>query len=520
MGTTNVTDLLARSAAEFGRKTAIKHLEESIDFLTLWQASGRLAVRLRALGLPDGSRVAILFENSVEYAVCFFGVMKAGLVAVPLDTSLSPQKLNFVLKDSDAAVLLVQSRYRRHLDGIIEEAPDLKLIISDKVLKPEAVAIPMESLREIVESSTDVEPPEAPDDDDLEEPEPHRLAAIFYTSGSTGDPKGVMLSHLNLVSNTMATVSYLQLTPDDSVMVILPFYYIYGNSLLLTHVAVGGTLVLDNRFLYPEVVLDNMEQERVTGFSGVPSHFMLLLNKSTFVKRKLEHLRYFTQAGGAMAPEVIKRLVEAFPDKQTWIMYGQTEASPRVTWLPPEDVHRKLGSIGVEVPGVTVEIVDDEGGIVPAGESGELTVVGDNVMMGYWKQPAATDQVLKDGRLYTGDLARRDEEGYIYITGRRREIIKSGGNRVSAKEVEERILEHEKVAEATVFGVADDVLGEAVKAAVVLKPGCEADEKEIQSHCQQTLAVHKVPRFVVFMTELPKLQSGKVNKLVLQGEAR
>jgi len=516
MGTTNVTDLLAQSAAGFGERIAIKHLEQELDYRSLWAASCRLAARLQRLNLPAESRVAILFENSIDYAVCFFGVMKAGLVAVPMDTSLVPEKLNFVLKDSEARAFLMQSRYRRHLARIIEDVSNLQLIVTDKVLKPEAIGVTMEKLGDIISADTVVETPTAPGDEDLDKPKRHVLAAIFYTSGSTGLPKGVMLSHLNLVSNTMATVKYLRLVPTDSVMVILPFYYIYGNSLLLTHVAVGGTLVIDNRFMYPEVVLDAMEQEQVTGFSGVPSHFMLLLNNSTFVKRNLEHLRYFTQAGGAMAPEVIRRLVEAFPQKETWIMYGQTEAAPRVTWLPPEDVIRKLGSIGIEVPGVTVEIVDDAGSIAPVGKSGELIVIGDNVMMGYWKQPEETAEVLREGRLYTGDLARRDEEGYIYITGRRREIIKSGGNRVSAKEVEERILENEKVAEATVFGVADDILGEAIKAAVVLKPGCIADEKEIQSHCQQTLAVHKVPRFVVFMTELPKLQSGKVNKLVLQ----
>lgn len=516
MSTTNVTDLLARSAAGSGVKIAIKHLEESISYRKLWDASCRLAERLKNLNLPEGSRAAILFENSVSYAVCYFGVLKAGLVAVPMDTSLAPDKLNFVLKDSEAHVLLVQSRYRRHLGQIIEGVSGLEMIVSDKVVKAESIPVPMEKLGHIINSDTPVEPPMAPDDDDDNDTEPHVLAAIFYTSGSTGLPKGVMLSHLNLVANTMATVEYLRLKPHDSMMVILPFYYIYGNSLLLTHVAVGGTLVIDNRFMYPEVVLDLMEQEKVTGFSGVPSHFMLLLNKSTFVKRQLESLRYFTQAGGAMAPEVIKRLVEAFPHKETWIMYGQTEAAPRVTWLPPEDVLRKLGSIGLEVPGVAVEIVNDEGRATPIGESGELTVIGDNVMMGYWHQPEATAEVLKDGRLYTGDLARRDDEGYIYITGRKREIIKSGGNRVSAKEVEERILEHEMVAEATVFGVADDVLGEAIKAAVVLKPGCAADEKEIQGHCQKTLAVHKIPKHVVFLSELPKLQSGKVNKLALQ----
>jgi acyl-CoA synthetase (AMP-forming)/AMP-acid ligase II len=275
-------------------------------------------------------------------------------------------------------------------------------------------------------------------------------------------------------------------------------------------------LLIDNRFMYPEVVLDAMEELKATGFSGVPSHFMILLNNSTFTERKLEHLRYFTQAGGAMAPEVIRQLIDAFGQKEIFIMYGQTEAAPRVTWLPPEKLEEKLGSIGIEVPGVTVEILDEHGNEVPTDQTGELVVSGPNVMMGYFKQPEETAQVLRGGKLYTGDLARRDADGYYFITGRRREIIKSGGNRVSAKEVEERILEHDKVAEAAVFGVNDNVLGEAIKAVVVLKNGDSTGVKDIQTHCQKTLAVHKVPKFVSFVDALPKLQSGKVNKLLLK----
>jgi len=299
-------------------------------------------------------------------------------------------------------------------------------------------------------------------------------------------------------------------------MVILPFYYIYGNSLLLTHILTGGTLVIDNRFLYPEIVLDTMEKEKVTGLSGVPSNFMILLNNSTFGTRKLEHLRYFTQAGGAMAPEVVRKLIDTFPRKEIYIMYGQTEAAPRVSYCPPEKLREKIGSIGIPVPGVRIRVADEMGNELPIGEIGEITVSGDNVMMGYWNQPDDEEQVVRNGWLFTGDLARKDDDGYLYIVGRKKEIIKAGGNRVSAKEVEECILENDKVAEVAVFGVKDDILGEAIKATIVLKTGKDANQKEIQNFCRSKLADHKIPKYVNFVSDLPKYQSGKVNKMLLK----
>ena len=428
-----------------------------------------------------------------------------------------PTRSHFILHDCEAAVLFVQAKFRRQLAGIVANLPNLKLVICDKSLEKLELPCRKELLEDLVVAGTAPPAPGAKSFDLTGIP--HELGAVFYTSGSTGVSKGVMLSHKNLISNTLATVEYLRLQPGESVMVILPFYYIYGNSLLLTHIACGGAVVLDNRFMYPEVVLDEMEAKQVSGFSGVPSHFMILLNNSTFPKRPLPHLRYFTQAGGAMAPEVIKTLIDVFPSKEIWIMYGQTEAAPRITYLPPEKLREKTGSIGIEVPGVTVEILHEDGTPVPVNETGELVASGDNVMLGYLNQPDETAQVLKAGKLYTGDLARRDDDGYIWITGRRREIIKAGGNRVSAKEVEERILEHQSVAEVAVFGVFDDVLGEAIKAVVVLQNGAVLNQKGLQTFVQQKLAIHKVPKYVLFVDALPKLQSGKVNKLLLKEQS-
>ncbi len=522
-------DLLRIGAHISPDEVAVAHGNRKITYRELLLSSAQVGTYLRQCDFPAGSRVAILCENSIEYVIFFFGVFQAGMVAVPLDTSLKADKLRFILNDCQAKALLIQNKFLRYVKEITAENPSLThLVFSDKA-EIELPGKQVVSLPEIIEQQKDTSYDKLMDGiSDIAPPLPQQrfthdnyptaptdLAAIFYTSGSTGAPKGVMLSHRNLISNTVATVEYLNLTARDSVIVILPFHYIYGNSLLLTHILAGGRLVIDNRFAFPHVVLQTMMKENVTGFSGVPSNFMILLGQAGFSSEELPSLRYLTQAGGAMAPEVIKKVMAAFPDKEIYIMYGQTEAAPRISYLPPERLKDKIGSIGIPVPGVTIKVADEFGNEVPVGEVGEIAVAGENVMLGYWNQPEEQKEVLRDGWLFTGDLARRDKEGYLYVVSRKKEIIKAGGNRVSAKEVEETILEYDKVLEVAVIGVKDDILGEAIKAVVVLKEGQQADAKEIQEHCRTKLAPHKVPKHVEFVAALPKYQSGKVNKLAL-----
>lgn len=513
-------EILTRTAGLFPDNPAVIHQDERITYRDLESASNKLARHLKDLNLPEGSRIGIFLENSADYVVAFFGVTKAGFVVVPLDTSLNHEKLYYIVSDCQAEVLIVHARFQRMLAKFFEMKPALKYIISDKQLKFKLEGSVCSTFDDVWKSGPEGtaagDSPAGLTGWDEAHRAPKDLAAIFYTSGSTGQGKGVMLSHRNLISNTVGTIEYLKLTSNDSVIVILPFYYIYGNSLLLTHAAVGGTLVIDNRFMYAEVVLDTMQNERVTGFSGVPSNFMILLNNSTLPQRKFPALRYFTQAGGAMAPEVQRRLYDIFSDKEIYIMYGQTEASPRVTWLPPHRLPEKIGSIGIEVPGLLVKIIKENGREAVPDEEGEIVVGGDSVMMGYWNQPEEQKEVLRDGWLYTGDLARRDQEGFIYIVGRKKEIIKSGGNRISVKEVEECLLTNEKIHEVAVFGVKDDIFGEAVKAVIVLKTGQQAEIKEIQRFVRERLAEYKVPRYVEFIDSLPKYQSGKINKVALR----
>jgi long-chain acyl-CoA synthetase len=527
-----VQDLLIQTARVFPNRVAISHEDRRIRYHQLDQASDRVAESLRLRSLDPGTRIALLCENSIEYVVVFFGIFKAGMVAVPLDSSLDPVTLAFVLADSEAAVLVAQLKFLRKAPDILKNNGSIRAVVLDAEMPVGRDDLDLILLKSVIGEPSNYTEIHVPGTDqpsvdsgqlDLNDlagqNSPHELAAIFYTSGSTGSGKGVMLSHRNLVSNTLATIQYLRLSAAESVVVILPFYYIYGNSLLLTHIACGGRMVIDNRFLYPEIVLDTMEQERVTGFSGVPSHFLILLGKSTFSRRKLKHLRYFTQAGGAMAPETIRKLINLFGNKEIFIMYGQTEAAPRVTWLPPERLKDKVGSIGVAVPGVTIELLDENGKPVALGDTGEIVVSGPNVMMGYWNQPRENHEVLRDEKLHTGDLAKLDQDGYLWVVGRSKEIIKSGGNRVSAKEVEECLLTCDKILEVGVVGVPDDILGEAIRAVVVLKAGAIADAREIQTHCRKNLAEFKVPRQVRFVDTLPKYQSGKINKPLLKAES-
>jgi len=507
--------LLEHSAATRPDRVAVTHLEQSATFGQLWARVCALSTYLESFPESAGSRVALLFENSVDYVVCYFAITRAGYVVVPLDTSATPETLRTIIADCAPHTLLCSARYKRHLPKIIGDSTPLRRVITDKDTKLSLPGVTMST----VEATPLLTAVPTPVSQTLTWDEsPSDLAAIYYTSGSTGASKGVMLSHRNLVSNTLGTVEYLRLKEGESVIVILPFYYIYGNSLLLTHMVCGGRLVIDNRFLYPEVVLDTMEAEQVNGFSGVPSNFIILLNNSTFKDRQLTHLRYFTQAGGAMAPEITQRLMAAVPRKEIWIMYGQTEAAPRASYLPPERLREKLGSIGIAVPGVTLSVVDDDCKPVPPGETGQILVSGPNVMLGYWNNPSETAEVLRDGALMTGDLARQDEDGYFFIVGRKKEIIKTGGNRVAAKEVEECLLRCEKVHEVAVFGVPDDLLGEAIKAVVVLTEGSAADAKELQDHCKRHIAPHKAPKHVVFIDSLPKKLSGKIDKQLLAAQ--
>jgi acyl-CoA synthetase (AMP-forming)/AMP-acid ligase II len=314
------------------------------------------------------------------------------------------------------------------------------------------------------------------------------------------------------MSNTRSIVEYLELTSSDRVLAVLPFFYVYGKSLLNTHIAVGGSVIIENRFLFPQLAVDALERDGATGFAGVPSTFAILLEKTNFAKRGFPALRYVTQAGGAMAPALIRRLIDALPGKRVFVMYGATEAAARLSYVPPEALAGKIGSVGRAIPNVELRLLKEDGAPAATGEVGEIVARGSNVMEGYWNDPEETAQVLDRDGYHTGDLAVADADGFLRIVGRKREMIKSGAHRIAPKEIEETILEHASVLEAAVIGVPDAVLGESIRAFIVAREGLAIDPDGIAAFCRERLASYKVPQRFELRDALPKNAAGKIMK--------
>ena len=298
-------------------------------------------------------------------------------------------------------------------------------------------------------------------------------------------------------------------------MAVLPFFYSYGNSVLLTHISAGGSMVVNQSFLYPNVILQQMADLEVTGFSGVPSTYAILLNRSALHSYSFPHLRYLTQAGAAMSPELARRLKNAFPKVDIYIMYGQTEACARLAYLDPTELGKRPGSIGKSIPGVDLVLRDKTGNPVKTGETGEIVARGENIMAGYWNRPEETSEVLRQEGLWTGDLARSDAEGFLYIVSRKNDLIKSGSHRIGPKEIEDVLAEHPAVHEVAVIGIPDEILDERIRACVILLPDVHCSEKELQKHCRMHLPQYKVPHEVVFMDDLPRTATGKIKKFEL-----
>ena len=499
--------LFENSVHQYPEKIAVIHDKKRISYLDLNLKCDNLARCLKSRGISKDNRVALLFENSVEYIIAYYAALKLGLVVAPLNPGLKPDGLQYLLDDLDPAVIISNNKCERLLKAVNIDDSIIKLIIiKNPKQKWLDFSIPVITFENSIAPQQGLLPHDTIT--------PNDLANIIYTSGSTGSPKGVMLSHGNLVSNTQSISQYLSLNHEDIQMVVLPFFYVMGKSLLNTHMAVGGTIVINNRFLYPADVVNQMIEEKVTGFSGVPSTYAYLLNRSPFasVKDKLSALRYCSQAGGHMALSLKQALRKALPSHtKIYIMYGATEASARLTYLEPDFYNQKMRSIGKPIPDVSISILDKNGMEVPDGQEGELVAAGPNIMRGYWKDPEETARVLCKNGYHTRDIGYRDSDGFLFVKRRKDGLIKTGGHRVNPTEIEDVLMGTDQLIETIIVGIPDKLLGKKLIALAVPK-NKECSSKLLMEACTKTLPKHKWPSAIFFIRMLPKNANGKIDR--------
>ena len=470
---------------------AVLHRDVALTYAGLREAVGRFAGGLLARGHRKGERVGIFAENSLFFVKAYLGIIRAGLVAVPLPTDLTDEDFSRIVSEAGINEVFVSNR-------------------SLSRAQPWADKLGLTLMPESQEARWMANPPSSPAVNSASD-----LASLMFTSGSTGSPKGVMISHRNIECNSRDIIAYLGLYPGDRVMAVLPFHYCFGLSLLNTHLMAGGSVVINNEFkLFPESVLVEMQEKECTGFAGVPSTYQILLRNSRFRQMTFPKLRLFQQAGGKLPNPCIRELLGAFLTVRFFLMYGQTEGTARLSYLPPERLTDKMGSIGKGLPSVKLEVLRDDGTPVAPGsdEIGEITASGDSIAPGYWHDPAETAKYFRNGRLHTGDLARVDSDGFIYIVEREREMIKSGGNRISAKEVEDVIAEMPEIIEVAVVGAPHELLGESIKAFVSLARDASVTAQNVLAHCRKRLPASKMPEEIIFVGSLPHGSSGKVLK--------
>ena len=515
-----VHEWLARSAQRYPDKVALVCGEQRWTYGMLDQASSRLAAGLAGMGVRRHDRVAILLDNSAETVISLYGTLKAGGVFVILAGSMKGPKLRHILRDCGAGVVIAHvSKGKTVCEALSDEGVHCQTVwvgskAQGRFEGPDPSVTWDDLLAEGGRTVADIRFPRVIDVD---------LAALIYTSGSTGEPKGVMSTHHNMVSAARSIIQYIGNAPDDIILDVLPLSFDYGLYQVIMAFMFGGTVVLERSFLYLHQVLGRIAEEKVTGFPVVPTVMAMLLGMEDVGKYDFSTVRYVTNTGAALPSEHIRRFSGLFPNISLFSMFGLTECK-RVCYLPPDELGRRPGSVGQAIPNCEVFVLDRDGKEVAPGEVGELVIRGSNVMQGYWNDAVLTGRAYKEGhwpadtRLFSGDYFKRDAEGFLYFLGRRDDMIKTRGERVSAKEVEDVLHTLEGVAEAAVIGIPDDVLGQAIKAFVVRSCGATLTSEAVVRHCAARLENFMIPKAVEFVGELPKTANGKIDKNRLKGE--
>lgn len=513
-----VEQFLEYSAQRYPDKVALIPGDDRYTYRQIDEEANRLAHALIASGVQRGDRVVTFLPNSFETVVSIFAALKAGAVFVVLNSTTKPDKLAYILNNCRASAMVTSGAKADSCSACWAETPYLQSVFTVGASESQAKAVQsagkqVVSLEQVRRQTANILSP-AKKCIDID------LAALIYTSGSTGRPKGVMVTHLNIVSAATSISTYLENTSDDIVINFLPLGFDYGLYQLLMMFKMGGTLVLHDSFAFPNVAIDKMIREKVTGFPIVPTISAILLQMD-LSKFKFPNLRYISNTAAALPVEHIRKLRALFPHVKLYSMYGLTECK-RVSYLPPDQLDIRPTSVGRGMPNEEVYVVDENGDRVGPGVIGELVIRGSNVMKGYWELPEETAHCLKPGPLpgesvlYSGDLFRADEEGYLYFIGRKDDIIKTRGEKVSPREVEDVIYTLDGVAEVAVIGVPDPILGSAIKAVLSLRPGAQVTKQDVLRHCTARLEDFMVPKIVEFQASLPKTESGKISKRAIK----
>ncbi len=529
-----VTALFDRTVTDYPQNVAVLFYGYRVPYRELRDLVHRFANALIGLGVRPGDRVALLLPNCPQFIIAYFGAWKAGAVVTPVNPLYTPKEIAYQLNDAGAETIITLSRFYPRVQAARGETPLRRVIVTTI---REYMGVPTRWLYALLrERKAGDRVPIAPGDYRWTElirqapptppsvtVEPEDLALLQYTGGTTGVPKGAMLTHHNLVANITQARAWIQAVireGQESILCVLPFFHLYGIAACL-HLAIllGATMILLPRWDVNEV-LKTIHRLRPTLFPGVPTMYIAINHHPDRKKYDLSSLR-FCLSGAAPLPAEVQQEFERLSGCRMVQGYGMTEASP-VTHLTPLVGETPLRSTGLPVPNTDARIVDVETGQqdLPPGQEGEIIVRGPQVMRGYWRMPTETANVLRDGWLHTGDIGYMDERGFFYVVDRKKDMIISGGAKVFPREVEEVLYQHPGVREVAIVGVPDPYWGEAVKAYIVPREGATLTEDEVTQFCKERLAAYKVPKYVEFRAELPKTLVGKVLRRMLREEAR
>ncbi|MFP4372398.1 MAG: long-chain-fatty-acid--CoA ligase [Halanaerobium sp.] len=489
-------DIISETAEEKKDKTAAVLDDQKITYAELEKQSNQLAHGLIDLGIKPSDMVSIMLPNSIQFLISYLGVIKSGATMVPLNISFKAPAVEYILNNSEARIIITSQNFLPLIKKCSLNYVE-KIILVDGEKSDDYLL-----LSELADQKTTL--PE------LKNIDQEYTAACLYTSGTTGKPKGAMLSHHNLIFDTQKTIEHLKVDDSDCYICVLPMFHAFAETVcMLMPLFLGAEIVIVDRFL-PEKVLKTIQEKNVTFFAGVPTMYSALLNVKNRELYDLSHLNLCISGGAAMPQQTMEDFEKTFNVK---ILEGNgpTEASP-VAYVNPVDGETKSGSVGLPIPETKVKIVDENDNELPRNEIGEIIVQGEHIMKGYYKMPEETEKTLRGGWLHTGDLGKMDEDGYVYIVDRKKDMINVGGMNVYPREIEEQLYKHPKIREAAVVATKDELRGEIPKAVIVLKDGENASEREIQKYCMKYFANYKVPKLVEFIAELPKNATGKIDK--------